>query len=211
MKLIPIDYQGGQIWVDKENGIKAGDTYYSTDYNYIKICIEVDNEFVQNALFYEKGCTVFDYSKDCFKVVAQSTNLSLPNIPYVEIEEIKSPYTEFPVPNQYWLEGYKAASAKKYTEEDMKKLYIGTVQNVGTSIKQCDMPTWEQVLQSLQPKVVSIEIETKQLFFTNGNSLEGIIASEGLQDTFIESPVTYNKDGKTFLKVKSIEYGHGRI
>ena len=55
-----------------------------------------------------------------------------------------------------YINGYNQAlednKEKKYTEEQMKDLYLGTLQNIGTSIKQTDMPTWEQVLQSLQPK-----------------------------------------------------------
>ena len=57
-----------------------------------------------------------------------------------------------------FIKGYKATT-KKYTEEDMKKLYLGTLQNVGTSVKKADMPTWEQVLQSLQPKYSAVEFE----------------------------------------------------
>jgi len=70
-----------------------------------------------------------------------------------------------PVPTGFWrdvnniIEGYKAASAKKYTEEDMRKLYEGTVQNVGTVVKRKDMPTWEQVLHSLNPLPIQVEVE----------------------------------------------------
>lgn len=48
----------------------------------------------------------------------------------------------------------KAKEKYKFTEEDMKRLYEGTLQNVGTSIKQSDLPTWEQVKESLsRPKI----------------------------------------------------------
>jgi len=40
----------------------------------------------------------------------------------------------------------------------MKELYEGTVQNVGTSVKKEDMPTWEQVLQSLKPFPIAFEV-----------------------------------------------------
>lgn len=73
-----------------------------------------------------------------------------------------------------FMDGYKANKAK-YTEEDMKKLYLGTLQNIGTSVKQSDMPTWEQVLQSLKPKPIKVEVEIKEqsdeidIIYTDGD------------------------------------------
>lgn len=61
--------------------------------------------------------------------------------------------------------GYKAASKKKYTEEQVKNLYLGTLQNIGTSVKQEQMPTWEQAKAMLErqaiPKEVELEMDMK--------------------------------------------------
>jgi len=79
-----------------------------------------------------------------------------------------------PVPTGFWrdvnniIEGYKAASAKKYTEEDMRKLYEGTVQNVGTVVKRKDMPTWEQVLHSLNPLPIQVEVKITSRVYKGG-------------------------------------------
>lgn len=79
-KLIKIDTN----WIvisDKE--IKTGDVYYNFDYNCFRICVEVDKEFVRNALFYENDSTVFDYSKDCKKVLfSQNPEHNLPTITF---------------------------------------------------------------------------------------------------------------------------------
>lgn len=71
MVLHAIDYNGGQIWVDRESHIKQGELYYDSGSENI---IETANKDMERAYYQAK-------------VLAQSPNLSLPNIPYVEIEE----------------------------------------------------------------------------------------------------------------------------
>jgi len=52
---------------------------------------------------------------------------------------------------------------KMFSLKQVENLYKGTLQNVGTSIKQQDMPSWEQVLQSLlQPIELKVEIEMEE-------------------------------------------------
>lgn len=67
-------------------------------------------------------------------------------------------------------EGFKKAQSlnkKLYTEEDMRKCYEGVLQNVGTIIKQSDLPTFSEYVNSLsQTKSYSVEVEEKDGIFT---------------------------------------------
>lgn len=71
-----VNYHNQHLYILSDEEIKEGDWYYNYDYNYIKQCLEMDKELIKNALFYELGSTVFDYSKDCKKIIA-STDKSL--------------------------------------------------------------------------------------------------------------------------------------
>ena len=221
--ITPIPYNGGTIWVDKKGEIKQGDTVYR---------------------FYQDGDSHIGESlpasdnlkrlKDdrVWKVIAQSINLSIPNIPYVEIEEDESVAIRDEADaycNQFdtseneellnyyhvhdaFLEGYKAASAKKLSEEDLRKAFEAG--------RQCEIfnksLNEDDYIQSLQPKVVSIEIEMENKTNEDIQIELGIYGhDEGLTEKEYEDykyknsilkPITYSKDGKTFLKVKSIRY-----
>jgi len=65
-----------------------------------------------------------------------------------------------PVPTGFWrdvnniIEGYKAASAKKYTEEDMREAY-----NFGVSAAQETHLPFEDIIQSLNPLPIKVEVE----------------------------------------------------
>lgn len=180
--ITPISYNGGTIWVDKEVIVSKGDTLYSSISN--KICIEwLDANGNKNSTH--------------LKVVAQSTNLSIPNIPYVEIEEdvesIVREYTDKAKLNGWeqsgFRIGYKAASAKgKYTEEDLENAF-----NLGLSWdgEDTETNTFNSFIESLQPKIESIEIEVENIW-------------TGLSD--FDAPVTYQKDGKILLKIKKVNY-----
>lgn len=215
-----IDYQGGQIFVDKEAKFTDTDTAYNTQVGTVGKVLRVLNmgKGINDVTTLDLNIQLESTSSEnnFLKVVAQSLNLSLEGIPYVEIEEdVESKAKAIIIAMGYKWEDtessaravarFVAASAKKYTEEDVRKLYLGTLQNVGTSVKQCDMPTWEQVLQSLQPKVVSIEVEMEDFDPYDPRSKTGRHETE--DDV---RSVTYTKElrGKmeTFLKVIKFNY-----
>ena len=200
--ITPISYNGGTIWVDETKSVNKGYRYW------------VSGESGRGAVVNGETNSQYSWGNP---IIGQS-NLKdpIPNVPYVEIEEdVEKLAWEWCDDHREvgaFKAGYKAALAKKYTEEDMRKLYLGVLQNVGTTTKQSDMPTWEQVLQSLQPKIKSIEIEMEGVKeFMSEETLQKPFdknRAEQLWDKYkpYKNPVTYQKDGKTFLKVKSVQY-----
>ena len=155
MILHRIDYNGGDIWADLTATRVIGSYYTGQGF---------------------AGMSVFKWSESQFKsfpdhkgvVVAQSTNLSLPNIPYVEIEE----------------------NVKELAEHMSK------------------------IIQSLKPKVVSIEVEMIQKGCCWNNPANCICEHKGENmrnngfngKLYDPIPVTYTKGGKTFVKVKKVNY-----
>jgi hypothetical protein len=123
MKLEPIEYNGGIIWVDKTKEVFGGD-----------ICFDWEQEYVHK-IKSNSTRTEFDWL-----IVAQSPNLSIPNITYVEVEVEDWSDDRQKDFSKFWLHeddkqqcttsyaqkiynrGYKAASAKKYNEEDLKRV-----------------------------------------------------------------------------------------
>jgi hypothetical protein len=209
-----IDYNGGQIYVDKKAEIKAEDIVYQINLGEVM--------------------TSVNQIHDCWKVVAQSPNLSLEGIPYVEIEEdvveiarkmgiiFQNEREELLFKIAYkaalaWFKiGYKAASAKKYTHEDILAAYnAGNMYAKGT-VAQAQEYRLDTFLKSLQPKVVSIEVEMEKKSSEDIQIELGIYGhDEGLTEREYEDykskhsifkPKTYTKDGKTFLKVKKVNY-----
>lgn len=180
MTLIPIDYNGGQIFVDENAEIEVDDWYMTVRPDYIgkpNQCITKSLSSVTSRLegsdsIYHTQWTEPEYAK---KIVAQSTNLSLPNIPYVEIEEDR---------------------------------YFFSTKPTGLTLSQ--------FLSSLQPKVVSIEVEgigkyEKMERITQvvqhrrrySSDLEYKAALEKADKMPLS---TYQKDDKTLLKVKYVQY-----
>lgn len=280
--LTKIKYDDGQIWVDTNDlsykDLRKGDPCYDLQ------CQRIE-EYTPSS----RGDGVQ------WKIYGQSINLSLPNIPYVEIEDVLDfkhiphevikeiavlafhskewissdvkvtyypyikehyedameyfqatftglfagnntaeyvvrLYTTFDVSIHYSYKGdssrllhvsnqnriqellqpFKAASAKKYTEEDLRKA-INLSRLTSSELREKhgfwkDEYTPDEIIQSLQPKVVSIEIETRQYWFQDGISrpvMEDGIPKDYKGDWII-TPVTYQKDGKTFIKIKNI-------
>lgn len=158
----------------------------------------------------------------CVIIVAQSPELSIPGVPYVELEENAEQLAgnHFPMEmtgggisksdrqlqQNAFIKGYKAAQAKSYTEEDVVKLMRWTAEmTIGMrDSNNTHSEVFEQIdkkAQSLQPKIWSIELETQWVKdFAKGEGFGGAGSID------IEEPVTYQKDGKTFLKVKQINY-----
>jgi hypothetical protein len=221
MKLAPIEYENGIIWIDKSsmNNVEIGTTVWNDeDYSVYVTTVSLDSSRY--------------HSDNVYKIVAQSSNLSIPNIPYVKVEEDVEDlaskaslefYSDENCPNMPyetlvkqrlgyylgWGDGYKAASAKKYSEEDLKEAFLsGMIEQYDNESFTCtgDIITKniivgddtskaiETYIQSLQPKIKNIEIEMRENSDTGNNILEWVEA------------VTYQKEGKTFLKVKQVNY-----
>ena len=129
MKLDRIDYNGGEIWVDKEAKIKVGDTY-------VLIATDGIDEPTYLIRVLESNYKPFG-----FKVVAQSiTNPSyIDGVPFVEVGEesvedkarlMMMNYLTDGNPNgdfkkstigadeniRWWIKGYKAAQAKQFLQ-----------------------------------------------------------------------------------------------
>jgi len=196
MKLTPIKYQEGWLYVDSEPII--GDLAYHKFQPYLFKITEANQGI----------------AKDCKKIVAQR-NLSLPNIPYVEdVEEsIESlahkvmmnyltdgnPEGDFKHSTigadenkNWWIAGYKAAQSKGgYSEADLRKAIEMARETVPNRLNHPEDGfeseyDEDEIIQSLnQPKEIEIEME----------EIHGI-------DRWNTYPITYQKDGKTFLKVK---------
>jgi hypothetical protein len=181
-----IDYQQGKILVDEQAEIKKGDL------------ILVNNEILT------AGGLADTYGDDHSKIIAQTPNLNLEGIPYVELEDdveklmydaiqkargndFKTFY-ELAVKN--CSEVYKA-QPKKYTEDDLRKA-IAEARMSGQGLSKL---TDNEIIKSLQPKIESVEIETTISLY-KGNGTYGT-----------EIPITYQRDGRTYLKVTKINYG----
>lgn len=210
MILHRIDYNGGDIWVNKEAKIELGDWVFELQ--------PKDN--IGDVHFINGEYVIANDIQ--YKIVAQSPNLSLPNIPYVEIEEdveqlaIKASNKIVISKNgqpdktlvSHWLNGYKAASAKKWTDEDLRKAFeAGAELDEFSEPAAGDMcPKWKdfyEYLESLQPKPVNIEIETTC-------SVCGLVDAHKMscktESARTQVPVTNLKNGKTFVKVKKVNY-----
>jgi hypothetical protein len=51
--------------------IKVGDLYFNKDYNYFKTCFEIPNDAVCGNIIYFDDTSLFDYVKDCIKVIGE--------------------------------------------------------------------------------------------------------------------------------------------
>ena len=102
--------------------------------------------------------------------------------------------------------GYSLAQAKQFTEEDMRKAFqAGQELGKNDALFNCtdrisrheyeSTPDEDDFINSLKPKVSSIEIEMGEKEF-------GHVDDYSTPHGFKLFPITYQKDGKTFLKVK---------
>lgn len=252
MKLIPINYNSGQIWVTKERTefqrneighVMMLSVWKKPIEPKLLAVINRDNngEYLVRAKRVQGELNHADIDgetwacvsvSDCSsKVIAQSNiKIPLPNIPYVEIEEYavelaKQRFPDLPFSNnggyeeeeykqlhkgiqeqidkdrEIWISGYKAASTKKYTRENLIKAFYAGQQRYNL-FEAADY------FKEIEPKVVSIEIETKQVcgdmsclkMELNGENSTCCGVSS------VSSSETYQKDGKTFLKIKKVNY-----
>ena len=106
----------------------------------------------------------YDFWKHEGKILACSDpSLKLPLLPQIEEKApILSQYKE----NQYWVQqGYKAASSKRFTEEDIRKAIFMSRQQIGVDWKYWEHQP-EKIIQSLNPKPIKVEIEMVEYHFT---------------------------------------------
>jgi hypothetical protein len=186
-----LDYQQGKILVDDKKvdfyDTKSGDLIYD----------EVEG------VTKDRNCI---HRRACYKIIAQTPNLNIEGIPFIELEE---DVDEKIIPVFEWLlnksefneeqkefiqyaltQCYKAAQPKKYTEDDLRKaIGLATSLIQGVDVIAFTYPT-EVIIKLLQPKIVSVEV-VMHLSDKGENGFEY---------------VTYQKDGKTYLKVIKINY-----
>jgi hypothetical protein len=193
MKLIPIDYNGGQFWFEEKLVKRIGDSVYTlkpVDFNIIK------------------------------DIKGQSLNQSLPGIPYVEIpkrdysleaakqfclDNFKQSFTKHPLGGYMSNEGLvniinvcveagykfgKKGSSKQFDNEDLRKALLAGI-TFGRKHEYGSVDVQEE-LQFLQPKVASIEVDIEIGHFGNLYAFE--------------VPKTFQKGGKTYVEVKSVQY-----
>lgn len=114
---------------------------------------------------------------------------------------------------EIWIDGYKAAQPKKYTEEQVISALI--------KWQSGEFDHYYEVIQSLQPKIESIEVETElmdvdyawqlyrddtQMQFHFHHYDSGLKHFKKEFEHLYQQPITYQKDGKTYLKVTKINY-----
>lgn len=209
MILHKIDYNGGEIWVDKSE-IKVGD--FITDK--YKVWKWLDTESLLGR----------------FKVVAQSiTNPSyIDGVPFVEVGLVSSWDKErqidfskmmFDLDEKGKVEssshyaqiiynrGYNlAAQAKQFTEADIVRVgrhLVDMMLHKRSFLVEAEVKEYIQMF--IQPKVVNIEIEmTKEARFEKNPDFHGTGYTN--PGGFFDVLKTYQKDGKTFLTVKQVNY-----
>ena len=217
-----IDYNGGQIFVDKEkHPTTIGELSFAHQFNIVSTIKELVGNSVRDIILEEMPHNGTLDRGQLYKVVAKSPNLSLEGIPYVEIEEdvesIVREYTDKAKLNGWeqsgFRIGYKAASAKKYNADDLRNAFkagelLGSqnMQEVVGRITQITAMDEDEYINSIHPKVVSIGVDAKPKLVQEWGESTGLgtVETSWKEDGIV--PVTYSKDGKTFLKVKSIQY-----
>lgn len=196
-----IGYQGGQIFVDnaqelqlKESGYVAMISVWGepTDPRIVSVTDRVKNEYVIKAKKVTGDLNHADINgttwatvnvRDCSgKIIAQSPNLSLEGIPYVEIGWHEIKYLHKPSNDYYTLNG------------------AGGLMREG-GFTNVSLPLWlkDNSNDWIKCKVISIEVEIKDWCDYDDNP-------DGSFDKPDLRPVTYTKDGKTFLKVEKVNY-----
>jgi len=211
LKAIP--YQQGTLFVDEQAKIKeTGDfvTYHGTPYR-------TNHSNLRNIITDEWVCVPNNLT-GCKKIIAQH-NLNFEGIPYVELEEDVDCYSRkqvYAITYSVWydmsddpLKSFEkhilnqTPQLKKYTQNDLINAFMQGAINSKHCLENKPFINAEQYIQSLQPKIESIEVDTTKPLKNK------VVVSGGVLTHFAfakDEPVTYQKDGKTYLKVKKINY-----
>lgn len=206
MKITRIDYNGGYLWVDNT----------ATHADKGSWVIEMHNPIVKSVCKVT-GRHLLKQGGYNDKLIVAQTNLSIGNVPYVEFEQ----NVEVSLINSYkkvvgeqlnhhelklikWL---AAQSKGRYSDDDIEAA-IHNAQSASNLHTEDDVlisrKFLEQYFKSLNQPPIEIEIQTKQVcgdmsclrMSLNGED------STCCGDSIITVPVTYTRDGKTYLKVK---------
>ena len=187
MKLKAIPYQSGYLFVDDSVDVVKGDLHLYRGEPRV---------YPHDSGWYDKN-----------KIIAQY-NLNLEGIPYVELEEddvkiISDAIWGEGVENEKreWYElGYNAAQPKKYTEDDLAKAYeAGESKIEHMHHNSIDYLTFDEFIETLRPKIESIEVETKEIEY-------GHVDDYSKPHGFKQDTITYQKNGATYLKLEKINY-----
>ena len=147
-----------------------------------------------------------------YRIVATNDpSLNLPLLPAVEEDadiaalKILGKAFEGTVYSDYWRSGYKAASAKEFTEEDVEnamfKIADWVLNNIGNPNPESKKEV-DKIIQSLRPKPVAVELETGKYCVKDSDC-------EGLIDIFADCPNCEERikvDENNFVKVKQWYY-----
>lgn len=172
-------------------------------------------------------CTIVGTMRVYPVIATTNPSLNLPLLPAIE-EDITKIATDYVMDNQWghpvddagnfmydevkkaFIDGYKAAQAKKWSDEDVETMITDSIwiwNDKGCTIKEAIA----EVLKKVQPKIKSVEIETENgavCKVCNNQGLRHCAHPEECGESVdIQIPVTYQKDGKTYLKVKEVKYG----
>jgi len=184
MKLRPIKYQEGWLYVDSTRVALIGEQYY-----YLGIVFKRTQDNVNDF-----------HTKNCYPIVAQSPNLSIHNMPYIEEAEdvdvvANRCFEEMKNLNPKGGLNKAAQSKGGYSEADVRKA-IEKAHKLGSKGWEHSEKNVDEIIQSLnQPK--EIEIEMQPITDWNNYSIIGKAATH--KEKLVS--VIYQKDGKTFLKV----------
>lgn len=212
MKLKPIPYQSGSYFIDDTIEPQDGDLVHVPNYP-------------EHPWIFKKAPCPMPYwgNKDaCAKIIAQH-NLNLEGIPHVDVgedvEKLAKDYadslSDFPEDsvwqslNEGFIAGYQV-NKKEFTREQMEKA-IDMARMESPHLSTQLLYTPEQIIQSLQP-IESIEPETewhsdcnevcKETESFKGTEHEGVNVCEDGCVKSIKKYITYQRDGKTFIKAK---------
>lgn len=228
MELERLEHNGGDLWVNKKEPIVKGDTVFIED-NIAVVESISDSGLIRLRVEKQFYTEIYD---DAVKIVAQSiTNPSyIIHVPFVEVGgidvkalaekaigglNVRTMFSDKTVDWDItqWIKGYEAGQADMFSQEDVRKIVTAVAYDVrekgfgACSVASHYGRVWmeehKKLLQLLieqkGKKVDRIEIETevelkpdwyKKKYNSIQESIKGIV------------PVTYQKDGKTFLKLK---------
>lgn len=114
--------------------INAGDWYYNEDYRIIRKAKKVTFATVNYIIYYDDS-TVFDYMKNCHKIIFTTPNLELDKVPLIELQEDITEVDELAFEYANGIGGYKEINAFKSGYNKAKELYKYTEEDVKKSIK----------------------------------------------------------------------------
>ena len=142
------------------------------------------------------------------EIIAQH-NLNLEGIPHVDVgEDVQKLCDEYnyylkscrreQIPSKTFEEGFKCghqANKKEFTREQMEKAMKEVVIHYNQYGEIADNDVIDIIIQSLRPKIESIEPETKEVEF-------GHVDDYSKPHGFNQQYITYQRDGKTYIKAK---------